>query len=177
MKTFLITSSIVMLFAINCTSSANEETSQASLRGVLQNTTILIQTEEMYYGAISPGARDECYVKRILSSVCIERKVPLNIWSVMEEIMSSYARGSLGSSAKEHFCSINEFKFEPGVPFEAGAKVEIITASENDCQRVLLMRPGSALLKLPTSLIKIKVLDGRDKGLEGWTWIGAVARD
>ena len=168
-----------MLFTINCTSisSANDEISEVSLRGVLQDTTILIQTEEMYYGAISPEARNECYVKRILSGVCIERKVPLNIWPVMEEILSSYARGSLGASAKEHFCSINEFKFEPGVPFEAGSKVEIITASENDCQRVVLMRPGNPPLKLPTSLIKIKVLDGKDKGLEGWTWTGAVSRE
>ena len=63
------------------------------------------------------------------------------------------------------------------MPFEVGAKVEVIGVSENDCQRVLLMRPGSPPSKLPTSLIKIKVLDGKDKGLEGWTWTGAVARD
>ena len=80
-------------------------------------------------------------------------------------------------SAKEHFCSINEFKFEPGVPFESGAKVDIIGTSENDCQRVILMRPGSAPLRLPTALIKVKVLDGKDKGLEGWTWTEAVRRD
>ena len=176
---FLFLVLIVMLFTINCTSTslANEETSQSSLRGVLQNTVILIQTEEMYFGAISPQARNECYVKKILSSLCIQRKVPLSIWPVMEEILSSYARGGLGASPKEHFCSINEFKFEPGVPFEVGAKVEIIAASENDCQRVVLMRPGSPPLKLPTSIIKIRVLDGKDKGLEGWTWTGAVSRD
>ena len=77
MKTFLITSSIVMLFAINCTSSANEETSQASLRGVLQNTTILIQTEEMYYGAISPQARNECYVKKFFQVYAFKGKYHL----------------------------------------------------------------------------------------------------
>ena len=61
--------------------------------------------------------------------------------------------------------------------FESGARVEIIGASENDCQRVVLMKPGSTPLKLPTSLIKIRVLDGKDKDLEGWTWTGAVKRD
>jgi len=72
---------------------------------------------------------------------------------------------------------INENKQESGVPFEAGAKVEIIATAPNDCQRVLLMRPGTPPLKLPTSLIKIKVLDGKDKGLEGWTWYGAVRKE
>jgi len=82
-----------------------------------------------------------------------------------------------GTSPKEHFCSINEFKFEPGAPFESGVRVEIIDASENDCQRVVLMKSGSASVKLPTSLIKVRVLDGKDKGLEGWTWTDAVKRD
>ena len=76
LKTFLLSSLIVMLFAINCTSTslANEETSQSSLRGVLQNTVILIQTDEMYYGDISQEARDDCYVKKILSSLFIQRE-------------------------------------------------------------------------------------------------------
>ena len=39
------------------------------------------------------------------------------------------------------------------------------------------MRPGIPILKLPTFLVKVKVLDGKDKGLEGWTWTGAVKRD
>lgn len=84
----------------------------------------------------------------------------------MEEIRSSY---SSDDASKEHFCSINEFKIELGVPFEIGAKVEIISAASNDCQRNIIMRPGSPPLKLPTSLIKIRVLDGKNKGLEGWT--------
>ena len=166
-----------MLFTINCSSSEIEETPQVSLRGVLQNTKVLIQTDELYYGDISQKARDDCYVKKILSSACIERKVPLSIWPVMEEILSSSASGGQNMGKKVVTCSINEFKFEPGVPFESGAKVDIIGTSENDCQRVILMRPGSAPLRLPTSLIKIRVLDGKDKGLEGWTWNGAVKRD
>ena len=171
---------ILMLFAINCTSisSANEETSQMSNQGILQDTTVMIQKDELQYGTISQDDRDSCYVKRIVSDVCLERKVPLSIWPVIEEIMSNYSVGGLdGTSPKEHFCSINEFKFEPGVLFESGARVEIIGASENDCQRVVLMKPGSAPVKLPTSLIQIRVLDGKNKGLEGWTWTGVVVRD
>ena len=41
----------------------------------------------------------------------------------------------------------------------------------------MLLRPGTALLKLPTAIVKVRVLDGKDKGLEGWTWAGAVKRD
>lgn len=175
---FLFVSLIVMLFAINCASSIDEETAQISNQGILQDTTVMIQKDELQYGTIPQDDRDSCYVKRIVSDACIERKVPLSIWSSMEEIMSNYSVGGLdGTSPKEHFCSINEFKFEPGVPFESGARVEIIGASENDCQRVVLMKPGSTPLKLPTSLIKIRVLDGKDKDLEGWTWTGAVKRD
>ena len=169
----------VMLFAINCDSSTDDEISQVSVNGVLQDTTIMIFTYDTASKSSSQSDRDECYVKRIVSPpACIERKVPLSIWPVIEEIMSNYSVGGLdGTSPKEHFCSINEFKFEPGVPFESGARVEIIGASENDCQRVVLMKPGSAPVKLPTSLIQIRVLDGKDKGLEGWTWTGAVVRD
>ena len=41
----------------------------------------------------------------------------------------------------------------------------------------MLIRSGNPILKLPTFLIKVRVLDGKNKGLEGWTWDGAVARD
>ena len=115
---FLFVSLIVMLFAINCTSSTNEETAQISNQGILQDTTVMIQKDELQYGTIPQDDRDSCYVKRIVSDACIERKVPLSIWPSMEEIMSNYSVGGLdGTSPKEHFCSINEFKFEPGVPF------------------------------------------------------------
>lgn len=116
---------------------------------------------------------DDCFIRRILTIKCIERKVPLNIWPEMEETLTNYSNGG----GKEQFCSLNGFKHEPGVPFEVGAKVEIIALASNDCQRTMLMRPGSPILKLPTFLVKVKVLDGKDKGLEGWTWDGAVARD
>ena len=91
----------------------------------------------------------------------------------MEETLSNYSR----SAGKIQFCSLNEFKLEPGIPFEIGAKVEIIAAPSNDCQKTMLLRPGTALLKLPTAIVKVRVLDGKDKGLEGWTWTGAVKRD
>ena len=163
-----------MLFSINCTSSADEEISKALVQGVLQDSTVLIYTYDAASTSSSQSERDDCYVKKILSTACIERKVPLSIWPVMEEIMSNYT--SFGGG-KEPFCSLNEHTQEPGIPFEIGAKVEIIAAPPNDCQRVILMRPGNPPLKLPTALIKVKVLDGKDKGLEGWTWTEAVRRD
>ena len=165
----------VMLFAINCDSSTDDEISQVSVNGVLQDTTIMIFTYDTASKSSSQSDRDECYVKRIVSPpACIERKVPLSIWPVMEQIMSNYT--SFGGG-KEPFCLINENKQEPGVPFEVGAKVEITATAPNDCQRVLLMRPGMPPLKLPTSLIKIKVLDGKDKDFEGWTWAGAIRKE
>ena len=165
-----------MLFAINCTStsSSNEETSQVALQGTLQSTVVLILTYELHTPA-SQAERDDCYLKKILNSTCIEKKIPLSIWPVMEEIMSNYT--SAYGAGKEPFCSLNEHTQEPGIPFEIGAKVEIIAAPPNNCQRVILMRPGNPPLKLPTALIKVKVLDGKDKGLEGWTWTEAVRRD
>ena len=175
LKTFSLLSLIIMLFVINCSSSSSDEeikqSQAAGMQGVLQSTTVLILSRES--SVPSQAEMDDCYVKKILSTACRKKKVPLSIWTVMEEIMSNYS----DNFGKEPFCSLNEFKFEPGVPFEVGAKVEVIGAAENDCQRVVLMRPGSPPSKLPTSLIKIKVLDGKDKGLEGWTWTGAVARD
>ena len=174
-KIFLISSLFVVLFSINCDSSTEDEIFETSVNGVLQNTTIMIFTYDTASKSSSQSDRDECYVKRIVSPpACLERKVPLSIWTEMEQIMSNYT--SFGGG-KEPFCFINENKQEPGVPFEAGAKVEITSTAPNDCQRVLLMRPGTPPLKLPTSLIKVKVLDGKDKGLEGWTWTGAVVRD
>ena len=119
-----------MLFAINCTStsSANEEISQVALHGTLQSVVVLILTYELHTPA-SQAERDDCYRKKILNSTCIEKKVPLSIWPEMEETLSNYSNGG----GKEQFCSLNEFKFEPGVPFEIGAKVEIIALASNDC--------------------------------------------
>ena len=176
MKIFLITSLIAMLFVINCTStsSVDDETSEVVMKGTLQSIVVLVLTFETHTPA-SEGEIDDCYVKRILNQFCIERKVPNSIWPVMEQIRSNYT--SARGPAKEHFCSLNEHTQEPGVPFEIGAKVEIIAAPPNDCQRVILMRPGNPPLKLPTSLVKVKVLDGKDKGVEGWTWTDAVKRD
>ena len=167
---------LLVLFSISCSSSETAETTQeqASLSGVLQSTKVLIQTDETYSASyISKQDMDDCYVRKILSSKCIERKVPLSIWPEMEETLSNYSR----SAGKIQFCSLNEFKLEPGIPFEIGAKVEIIAAPSNDCQKTMLLRPGTALLKLPTAIVKVRVLDGKDKGLEGWTWTGAVKRD
>ena len=176
MKKFLIISLVVMLFVINCTSSSSgdDEISEIGMQGTLQSTVVLILTQETHTPA-SQAERDDCYVKKILNSTCIEKKVPLNIWFAMEEIMSNYT--SARGPGKEPFCSLNEHTQEPGIPFEIGAKVEIVAAPPNDCQRVILMRPGNPPLKLPTALIKVKVLDGKDKGLEGWTWTEAVRRN
>ena len=167
---------LLMLFSISCSSSENAETAQEqeSLSGVLQSTTVLIQTDETFSSSyVSKQDMDDCFIRRILTSKCIERKVPLSIWPEMEETLSNYSR----SAGKVQFCSLNEFKLEPGIPFEIGAKVEIIAAPSNDCQKTMLLRPGTALLKLPTAIVKVRVLDGKDKGLEGWTWAGAVKRD
>ena len=173
---FLILLLVTVLISISCSSSENAETAQdqESLSGVLQSTTVLIQTDETFSSSyISKQDMDDCFIRRILSIKCIERKVPLNIWPEMEETLTNYSNGG----GKEQFCTLNGFKHEPGVPFEIGAKVEIISAAPNDCQRTMLMRPGSPILKLPTFLVKVRVLDGKNKGLEGWTWDGAVARD
>ena len=175
---------LLMLFSISCSSSETAETSQeqASLSGILQSTKVLIQTDETYFSSVSRQELDDCFVRRIISNKCIERKVPLSIWTEMEETLQTYTRDALKQfvdkySGKEAFCLINEHKQEAGTPFEIGAKVEIIALASNDCQRVMLMRPGSPIMKFPTSLVKIRVLDGKDKGLEGWTWTGAVKQD
>ena len=78
---FLFVSLIVMLFAINCTSSTNEETAQISNQGILQDTTVMIQKDELQYGTIPQDDRDSCYVKRIVSDACIERKIERLIFS------------------------------------------------------------------------------------------------
>ena len=170
----LFTFCFLMLFSISCSSSENEDTSQDLARGVLQSTTVLIQTSETFsLDHVSVSDLEDCFIRRILSSKCIEKKVPLNIWPEMEETLTNYSNGG----GKEQFCSLNGFKHEPGVPFEIGAKVEIIALSSNDCQRTMLMRPGSPILKLPTFLVKVRVLDGKNKGLEGWTWAGAVKKE
>ena len=171
----------LMLFAINCTSSTDHEISQASVKGVLQDMVVLILLDEIHE-SVNQNQKDDCYVRKNLSNRCIERKVPLSIWTEMEETLQTYTRDALKQfvdkySGKEAFCLINEHKQEAGVPFEIGAKVEIIAAAPNGCQKTMLLRPGSPLLKLPTSIVKVRVLDGKDKGLEGWTWTGAVKRD
>ena len=164
--------SFLMLFAINCTSSTDDEISQAPVKGILQDMVVLILLDEISE-TVTQSLKDDCYVRKNISNRCIERKVPLSIWPEMEETLSNYSR----SAGKVQFCSLNEFKLEPGIPFEIGAKVEIIAAPSNDCQKTMLLRPGTALLKLPTAIVKVRVLDGKDKGLEGWTWAGAVKRD
>ena len=171
---FFILLLVTVLISISCSSSENEDTSQNLARGVLQSTTVLIQTSETFsLDHVNVSDLEDCFIRRILSSKCIEKKVPLNIWPEMEETLTNYSNGG----GKEQFCTLNGFKHEPGVPFEIGAKVEIIALSSNDCQRTMLMRPGNPILKLPTFLVKVRVLDGKDKGLEGWTWAGAVKRD
>ena len=142
--------------------------SQVSMQGVLQDTIVLILLDEIYEN-VNQDQKNDCYVRKNLSNRCIERKVPLSIWTEMEETLQTYTSYTLRQfvdkySGKEAFCLINEHKQEAGVPFEIGAKVEIIGLAPNDCKRVMLMRPGSPILKLPTSLIKIRVLDGKDKG-------------
>jgi len=170
-----------MLFAINCTFAESEEPPQVSLQGVLQNTVVLILIDEIHEN-VNQNQKDDCYLRKNLSNRCIERKVPLTIWSEMEETLANYTSFLLREvvdkhSGKEAFCLINEHKQGPGVHFEVGSKVEIISLAQNNCQRVMLMRPGQPAMKFPTALVKVKVLDGKDKGLEGWTWTGAVRRD
>ena len=154
---FFILLLVTVLISISCSSSENEDTSQNLARGVLQSTTVLIQTSETFsLDHVNVSDLEDCFIRRILSSkciekkilnsTCIEKKVPLNIWPDMEETLTNYSNGG----GKEQFCSLNGFKHEPGVPFEIGAKVEIIALSSNDCQRTMLMRPGNPILKLPT---------------------------
>ena len=180
MNLFLFVSLTVMLFAINCTSSTDHEISQASVKGVLQDMVVLILLDEISE-IVNQSQKDDCYVRKNLSNRCIERKVPLSIWTEMEETLQTYTRIDQKFvdkySGKAAFCLINEHKQEAGIPFEIGAKVEIIALASNDCQRVMLMRPGSPAMKFPTSLVKIRVLDGKDKGLEGWTWTGSVKKE
>ena len=59
-KIFSILSLLVMLFAIGCTSTslANEEASQVSNQGILQDTTVMIQKDELQYGTIPQDDRD-----------------------------------------------------------------------------------------------------------------------
>ena len=160
---------------------SNNGSSPISMQGILQDMVVLILLDEISE-TVNQSQKDDCYVKKNLSNRCIERKVPLSIWTEMEETLQTYTRDALKQfvdkySGKEAFCLINEHKQEAGTPFEIGAKVEIIALASNDCQRVMLMRPGSPIMKFPTSLVKIRVLDGKDKGLEGWTWTGAVKQD
>ena len=172
--------SFLMLFAINCTSSTDDEISQAPVKGILQDMVVLILLDEISE-TVTQSLKDDCYVRKNISNRCIERKVPLSIWTEMEETLLTYTRVDQKFpdkySGKDAFCLINEHKQEAGIPFEIGAKVEIIAAPSNDCQKTMLLRPGTALLKLPTAIVKVRVLDGKDKGLEGWTWTGAVKRD
>ena len=170
----------LMLFVINCNSSTDDEISQAPVKGILQDMVVLILLDEISE-TVTQSLKDDCYVRKNISNRCIERKVPLSIWTEMEETLLTYTRVDQKFpdkySGKDAFCLINEHKQEAGIPFEIGAKVEIIALASNDCQRVMLMRPGSPIMKFPTSLVKIRVLDGKDKGLEGWTWTGAVKQD
>lgn len=160
-----------VLFVIGCSSTSDSSddgssgSSSGNKTGVLQDTTVTVNLAELY-SKVSEAELKEC-------NQCVERKVPSHIWSVMEETRQNYTQ----YAGKEAFCLVNDHKNPPGEPFEVGAKVEIIGFAGNDCKYSMLMRPGSAPLKLPTSFIQIRVTSGEQKGKEGWTWTGAVKRD
>ena len=160
-----------VLFVIGCSSTSDSSddgssgSSSGNKTGVLQDTTVTVNLAELY-SKVSEAELKEC-------NQCVERKVPSHIWAVMEETSQNYTQ----YAGKEAFCLVNDHKNPPGEPFEVGAKVEIIGFAGNDCKYSMLMRPGSAPLKLPTSFIQIRVTSGEQKGKEGWTWTGAVKRD
>ena len=157
------------LFLVGCSSTSDsDDTSGGSSglgTGVLQSTTVTVNIAALY-SKVSEEELKACVG-------CVERKVPLNLWAVIQETNQNYTQ----YSGKEPFCLINDHVNPPGEEFEIGAKVEIIGFATNDCKYSMLMRPGSAPLKLPTALVQVRVTSGSQKGKEGWTWNGAVKRD
>ena len=51
--------SFLMLFAINCTSSTDDETSQAPVKGILQDMVVLILLDEISE-TVTQSLKDDC---------------------------------------------------------------------------------------------------------------------
>jgi len=170
----ILTSLIFSACSTSDTKSSNDSSTSSNKTGTLKEPKIYINKLLLGDGN-AEGAPSEAQSKcDDTVSHCVRKKVPLSIWKIIEETSRIY---NPEARRKEAFCEVNEHKNGPGVTFEIGSRVEIIGSATNDCQYTMTMRPGSAISKLPTSLIKIKVLDGKNKGLEGWTWTNAVAID
>ncbi len=179
-KNILILSILTTLIFAAC--STSDSSGSASSSGTsIQGKTGTFQEPKIYINKLitgdgnAAGSASEAQSKcDDTVSHCIRKKVPHSIWTTMTESVRAY---NTESQRKEPFCEINEHKEGPGTPVEIGTKVEIIGGPTNDCKHTMLMRPGSPLSKLPAALVKIKILEGENKGLEGWTWSNAIAVD
>ena len=183
-KTLLLFTILTSLIFSACSTSDTESTSDSSSNsgeGELSGKTGTLQEPKVYINKLlvgdgnSLGGASEKQSKcDDTVTHCVRKKVPHSIWDTITESIRAY---NPESQRKEPFCEINEHKNGAGVPFEIGTKIEVIGAPTNDCQHTMIMRPGMPLSKLPTALVKVKVLDGPNKGLEGWTWSSAIAVD
>ena len=106
---FLVTFMVfAVLFVIGCSSTSDSSddgssgTSSGNKTGVLQETTVTVNLAELY-SKVSEADLKAC-------AQCIERKVPAQIWSVIEETRQNYTQ----YSGKEAFCLINDHKNPPG---------------------------------------------------------------
>ena len=178
LKTLLVLTILTTLVFSACGTSDSESTTESSASagktGTLQEPKVYINKLLVGDGNALGGASEKERICNDTVTHCVRKKVPHSIWEIMTETIRAY---NPESQRKEPFCEINEHKNGPGVPFEIGTRVEIIGSPTNDCQHTMIMRPGNPLSKLPTALVKIKILDGKNKGLEGWTWSSAIAVD
>jgi len=183
-KTLLILTILTTLTFAACSTSDSETASDSSSSsgealstgktGTLQEPKVYINKLLVGDGNAQGGASEKQSKCDDTVSHCVRKKVPHSIWDTITESIRAY---NPESQRKEPFCEINEHKNGSGVPFEIGTKIEVIGAPTNDCQHTMIMRPGMPLSKLPTALVKVKVLEGPNKGLEGWTWSSAIAVD
>ncbi|MQG18274.1 MAG: hypothetical protein FI687_00640 [SAR202 cluster bacterium] len=143
---------MVSVLVLACGNSSSENST-----GVLQESYVEISSALLY----TKESRSD-----VKNSPKIRKDLPPKIWVEMEERRLNYAI-HLG---KEPFCVVRG----EGIPFESGAKVEIIQLPTNNCMKSMLMVEGQAASKLPLGMVKVRITDS---GQEGWTWDNSVIRD